>query len=65
MTVEINRNDSKYSYHINEKDPLQIDRRINRHGAKWDFYARRATPEDTLAYLLELTRDAAKEGQGR
>jgi hypothetical protein len=53
--IEINRN-SEYTYRLNPWNPLIIDRRANRHGARWIFFARRATPEDTLKYLLELEK---------
>lgn len=37
MTIEINRN-SAYTHRINPDDPRQIDKRENKHGARWQPY---------------------------
>jgi hypothetical protein len=56
MTIELNRKDSQWIYRINPFSPTCIDRRANRSAARWYWYARRATPEDALKYLLELEK---------
>lgn len=64
MSIEVNRKKSGWIYRQNPYAPTEIDRRANRSAARWYFYARRETPEETVRYLLELERDAKKE-QGR
>lgn len=58
MTIEINRRKSLYTYRISAEDPRNIDRRENKHGSRWYFYARRDTTGETKRMLLQLERDA-------
>lgn len=53
MTIEINRN-TEYTYRISPTDPLLIERRENKHGARWCWYAHRDTPNEAKAALLQL-----------
>jgi hypothetical protein len=59
--IEISRKKSEFIYRQNPWNPLIIDRRRNTHNARWQFFARRATPEDTVRYLFELERDNKAE----
>lgn len=38
MTIEITRKASIYQFRINPYQPRSIDRRINRHGARWKHW---------------------------
>lgn len=55
--IEINRKDSQWIFRINPYNGTEIDRRANRNAARWYFFARRATPEDTRDYLLQLEKE--------
>lgn len=60
MALEIQRPHSKYMYRIDPKDPRNVDRRENKHGARWYFYARRDTINEAKAALLQLERETPK-----
>lgn len=60
MTLEITRN-GKWIYRINPTDPRLIERRENKHGARWYWYARRDTPNEAKASLLKLGRSEGPE----
>jgi hypothetical protein len=51
--IEINRK-SAYTYRISPVDPLLIERRENKHGSRWYWYAHRDTPNEAKAALLQL-----------
>lgn len=63
MTIEVNRRDSKYTYRVNPYNSCMIDRRVNRHGAKWEWYATRATADDTRKYLLQLEKESKEQAK--
>lgn len=57
--IEINRN-AEYTYRVNPDNDCVIDRRLNKHGGRWQWFARRATPADAKRYLLELNKTAVE-----
>lgn len=57
MTIEIARGKSVNVYRINPYAPTEIDWRKNRHNARWNFFARYATPQEAQAAILELERE--------
>lgn len=59
--IEISRAKSAYVYRQNPANPLIIDRKENRHNARWYFYARRDTPREAKAALLALTETEQDE----
>jgi hypothetical protein len=60
MTIEISRG-SAYQYRISPDDPLLIERKANKAGARWTFWLRRDTPNETKRALLEIDRKEAEE----
>jgi len=54
--IEINRR-SEYTYRISPADPLLVERKANRHGARWTWYAHRDTVAEARALLLALGKD--------
>lgn len=59
MTLEITHSTSPYTYRINADDPRLIDRRPNRHNARWKLWRLFDTSEEAKAALLKL--ETAKE----
>lgn len=62
MTLEINRN-SAYTYRQNADDPRLIERRPNRHNARWQEWRMFDTAEQAKAALLKL--EDGPRGEGR
>jgi hypothetical protein len=58
--LEINRN-SEYTFRINPDDPKQVDRRENRHNARWTFWLRRDSATEAKIALLKIQRGDAGE----
>lgn len=54
MTIEIARGKIEYIYRLNPYQNCCIDRRINRHGARWQHYKRLASPFEALEELLAI-----------
>lgn len=54
MTLEITVGRSGTSYRVNPDNPKQLDSRENRHGARWQFCARYASPSQARAALLAI-----------
>jgi hypothetical protein len=61
MTIELSRGAAAWVYRICPTDPLLIERRENRHGARWVWYAHRDTLHEARAALLQIGKD---EGEG-
>lgn len=59
MTIEIQRRKSTWIFRIDPKDACIVERRVNRSAARWYFFGRRATPEETRQYLLQLEKEVA------
>jgi len=53
MAIEINRK-SDWTYRISPTDPLLVERKASRHGARWLWYAHRDTVAEARALLLTL-----------
>lgn len=64
MTIEVSRT-SFWIYRICPTDPLLIERRENKRGARWTWYARRDTVNETRAALLRLGKgeEGGEEGK--
>lgn len=63
--IEINRAKSIYIFRINPYNDREIDRRLNRHGARWERYSQHGTPAEARATLFAIEarkkqKDAAK-----
>jgi hypothetical protein len=54
VSLEINRGGSPYVYRINPTNPLIIDRKANRHGARWKMYRLCRSEEEARNALLKL-----------
>ncbi len=63
MSLEITRAKSTYTYRINAYNGREIDRRENRHNARWARFATYPTPQEATAALLQL-ESGDKEGDG-
>lgn len=61
MTLEITVGRSGTSYRINPDNPMQLDARDNRHGARWAWFATYANADRARAALLAIR---AKGPQG-
>lgn len=59
MTTEISRGKSRYIYRAKPGDPLTVERRDNKAGARWYFYLHRDTASEARAALLQLERPFA------
>lgn len=60
MTIEINRANSPYIYRTNPINPRIIDRRKNKHGARWEWFRLCQSDEEARAALLKLEKKDAK-----
>lgn len=63
--IEINRAKSIYIFRINPYNDREIDRRLNRHGARWERYSQHSTPDEARTTLFAIEtrkkqKDAAK-----
>lgn len=56
MTLEINRGGSPYVYRINPTNPLIIDRKPNKHNARWKMYRLCKSEEEARSALLKLEK---------
>lgn len=56
MAIEITRN-MRHSYRINPDDPRIIDRRENKHGARWKLYRLCESASAAKDALLKLQKD--------
>lgn len=59
MTIEISRGQSPYKYQIDPDNPLIIERKLNRHNARWCFYMTTDSPNESKRILLTLERPPA------
>jgi len=60
MTIEINKAQSPWIYRISPIDPLLVERRHNKRGARWLWYLHRDTPAEAKAALLQLGKEEEK-----
>jgi hypothetical protein len=60
--IEIARLDAAYIYRICPTDPLLIERKLNKAGARWTWYAHRDTAGEARRALLEIGKG---EGEGK
>ncbi len=59
MTLEIMRPSTPYVYRQSEEDPRIIERRINQHGERWQWYRLLASEDEARQTLLKLnTKDS-------
>jgi hypothetical protein len=56
VTIEINRAHSLYIFRINPFSPRIIDRRLNRHGARWETYHVCNSEEQARKLIYELEK---------
>jgi hypothetical protein len=59
--IEINRVGSEYIYRVNEYNKRQIERRKNRHNARWKHYQYALTEEAATKMLFSLQNDKDEE----
>jgi hypothetical protein len=59
--IEISRQSGAFTYRISPSDPLLIERRQNKHGARWLGWQRYAGEDEARQALLEIGR----EGEGK
>jgi hypothetical protein len=60
--IEINRANSPWIYRINPYNPRLIDRRKNKHFARWSPYQTFDTEEEARNTLLQIERQAREDG---
>jgi hypothetical protein len=63
MAIEQTDYRGRYSYRLDPNDPHQIQRRANRHNARWADYLRYPDVYTAKAKLLRLGRDNVVEVQ--
>lgn len=63
MTLELTAGKSRYQYRISPSDKCSIQRRINKHGARWEYYTTCQTAQDAKAALLAMQDGAEGEQQ--
>lgn len=63
MTIEINRQNSMYIYRVNPWNPRLIDRRLNRHRARWEPYRDCVTEVAARSTLLQIEKQMKDEGK--
>lgn len=56
MAIEITRNGT-YIYRLNPINRRIIDRRLNRHRARWERYRSYQTQAEALAALLKIEKE--------
>lgn len=61
MTLELTAGKSRYQYRIHERDKRIIERRMNKHGARWGFYKVCDSPNDAKRALLAMQDGEGKE----
>jgi hypothetical protein len=54
MTIEISRGNNTFQYRINPLNACCLDRRENKHGARWRHLKRFATSVEAIEALLEI-----------
>lgn len=55
--IEINRAGSEYIFRQNPFQPRAIDRRKNKHNARWEHFVWATTEESAREMLLKLQRE--------
>lgn len=58
MSITIQRGKSEYVYRINPYQPREIDRKPNRHRARWERYTTCASAEGATKMLLKLETES-------
>lgn len=62
MTIQMTRGKSVYTYQIDPSNPLIIERKLNRHNARWQAWRMLETAEHARAALLTLDRPDPSPG---
>jgi hypothetical protein len=60
MTIEILRGKSAYIYRINPYNGRMIDRRLNRHNARWEGFRLCNDEQDARNKILKLEKKEVK-----
>ena len=58
--IEINRDKSVMVYRINPYNARCIDRKENRHKARWEHYCTCASEEEARAEIVKIGREVKK-----
>lgn len=61
MTIEMQRKESVWVYRTNPDNPRVIDRKRNKHGAKWELFRRCADEQIAKDSLFQLEKDANRD----
>lgn len=61
MSLEITKGNSRYTYRINADDPRLIDRRPNRHNARWKLWRLFGSSEEAKSALLKLEQTGKED----
>lgn len=64
MTIELSRGKSRYKYQISATDPRMIQRKENRHNARWQDWRLCADADAARAALLRVETGGASEAEG-
>lgn len=57
MTIELKRKDSPYIYRVNPHQTRNVDRRENRHGARWKHFSHHDSTFAAIEALVKIERD--------
>lgn len=61
MTIELMRKESVWVYRINPNQPRVIDRKRNKHGARWEWFRLCADEQIARDSLFQLEKDAKRD----
>ncbi len=57
MSIEIMRGKSEFVFRINPHQPREIDKRVNKRGARWERYTICASEESAVKTLFRLQNE--------
>jgi len=63
MAIEISDSKVEYTYRVNPFQPNCLDRKRNRHGARWEHWQKCNTASEAVAALLELQRKERRQAK--
>lgn len=58
MSLEITRTKGEYTYRVNPYAPTELDRKHNRHRARWQRFSVHDSAEEAMTALLGMERDS-------
>ena len=61
MTIEISRQSGTFTYRICPRDPFLIERKENRHGARWTWHEYYDSADEARAALMAIGKEEREQ----